>query len=109
MRTVTPRGARHFFPLYPSTPPTAAGYVLGYDMSRLRRLIFAATTPPAKMKLRETLIKSMPRASAAKAGFILLDFADRLKAVPFKAMLNQSFASTHTDSKAQCFHRRGRG
>src|SRR5271155_172380 len=34
------------------TQHSAFGYVLGYDMSRLRRLIFAGHTPPAKMKLR---------------------------------------------------------
>jgi len=44
-----------------------------------------------ELRAKETPIKSMPRFSAAKAGFILLDFADRLKAVPFKAILNQSF------------------
>jgi len=44
-----------------------------------------------ELRAKETPIKSMPRLSAAKAGFILLDFADRLKAVPFKAILNQSF------------------
>src|SRR5271170_6613734 len=32
------------------TQHSAFGYVLGYDMSRLRRLIFAGHTPPAKMK-----------------------------------------------------------
>jgi len=65
---------------------------------------------------KETLIMSMPRASAAKAGFILLDFADRLKAVPFKAILNQSFPNspwqkcqtrqtafvTYSNSRAAC-------
>ena len=35
---------------------------------------------------RETPSKSMPRSSAAKAGVHLLEFADRLKAVPFKAI-----------------------
>ena len=45
---VVPGGLWLFFPL---TQHSAFGYVLGYDMSRLRRLIFVGHTPPTKMKL----------------------------------------------------------
>jgi len=46
------------------TQHSAFGYVLGYDMSRLWRLIFAGHTPPAKMKL-STHTDSKPLTFAA--------------------------------------------
>ena len=43
---VVPGGLWLFVPL---TQHSAFGYVLGYDMSRLRRLIFAGDAPPTKI------------------------------------------------------------
>jgi hypothetical protein len=51
---VVPGGLWLFFPL---TQHSAFGYVLGYDMPRLRRLIFDGRTPQPKLEgvLTQTL------------------------------------------------------
>ncbi len=75
---------------WPSSEPRAIHYLL-LTVSAITIHESLSAALELERTVRETVTKSMPRSSAAEAGFVCSAFPDRLKTVPVKAMVKSDF------------------